>query len=355
LFDQTLFPIDTAAFGSPTDIDANGRLIMLMSPVVNSLTTASDCAQNGYIGGFFNATDLVSAANSNGGEIFYSIVPDPNATVSCAHPVNQLLAEEPPVFLHELQHLISFSQHFVVNRGNAEVGWLDEGMSIVAEELGSVFYEKKFPPPTGRSDPSQLFPDSSQGFVNSLLVDSYEYLLRTDTTTATLHSDADGGLNWRGSDWLLMRWLGDLKGAAIYRTLEHNSATGAANIAQAAGESFQSLFGDFSLALYTDSLPGISRGAIPARDRFQTRNLRRLYARLNTTDPQDFPRVFPIVTTALVGTINASMVPGTMTFYRLNTTSSSATVTIQLTAPGGGPINSHNHPQVGVFRLPPGV
>jgi hypothetical protein len=218
-----------------------------------------------------------------------------------------------------------------------------------------VFYEKKFPPPTGRSDPSQLFPDSSQGFVNSLLVDSYEYLLRTDTTTATLHSDADGGLNWRGSDWLLMRWLGDLKGAAIYRTLEHNSATGAANIAQAAGESFQSLFGDFSLALYTDSLPGISRGAIPARDRFQTRNLRRLYARLNTTDPQDFPRVFPIVTTALVGTINASMVPGTMTFYRLNTTSSSATVTIQLTAPGGGPINSHNHPQVGVFRLPPGV
>ena len=31
---------------------------------------------------------------------------------------------------------------------------------IVAEELGSLYYENKFPPPTGRSNPAQLFPDS---------------------------------------------------------------------------------------------------------------------------------------------------------------------------------------------------
>src|SRR5262252_5556566 len=38
LFDQTLYPIDTAAFGGPSDVDQNGHVIMLMSPVVNSLT-----------------------------------------------------------------------------------------------------------------------------------------------------------------------------------------------------------------------------------------------------------------------------------------------------------------------------
>jgi hypothetical protein len=356
LFDQTLYPIDTAAFGSPSDVDANGHLIMLMSPVVNALTPSSTCTQSGFIGGFFNPGDLENTANSNGGEIFYSIVPDPNGTVSCAHSVSDMLLSEPPVFLHELQHLINFSQHFVLHGGQPEIGWLDEGLSIIAEELGSIYYEQKFPPPSGRTSPAQLFPDSSQGFINGLLVDSYDYLLQSDTTTVTLHSDSDLGLNWRGGDWLLLRWLGDQKGSSFYRTLEQSTNTGGVNIANAAGESFQSLFGDFSLSLFTDSLPGVPRGSIPARNRFLSRNLRRLYQRLyDTSSPQDAPRPFPILTTSLIGTISASMVPGTMSFYRLNTAGGSSTVTIQLTAPNGAKISSQLHPQISVFRLPPGV
>jgi hypothetical protein len=38
LFDQTLYPIDVTNFGPPSDIDQNGRVIMLMTPVVNALT-----------------------------------------------------------------------------------------------------------------------------------------------------------------------------------------------------------------------------------------------------------------------------------------------------------------------------
>jgi hypothetical protein len=353
LFDQTLYPLDSAAFGSPSDVDANGRLIMLMSPVVNALTPTSTCAQDGFIGGFFNPNDLVSGTNSNNGEIFYSIVPDPSGTVSCAHPVSEMLLEEPPVFLHELQHLINFSQHFVLHGGDQEVGWLDEGLSIVAEELGSIYYEQKFPPPTGRTNTSQLFPDSSQGFIASLLPDSYSYLTETDTTTVTLHSDSDLGFNWRGGDWLLLRWLGDQKGASFYRALEQSNTTGAVNIAHAAGESFQSLFGDFSLALYTDSIPGVARSSIPTRNRFLSRNLRRLYQRL--FDTQQVSRPFPILTTSLTGTIAASMVPGTMTFYRVNTAAGASTVTIQLTTPSGTGIGTNLHPQISVFRLPPGA
>ena len=356
LFDQTMYPIDTTTFGSPTDIDQNGRLIMLMSPVVNSLTPASTCQQQGFIGGFFNSTDLVNAANSNGGEIFYSIVPDPNGTVSCAHSVNEMLLDTPAIFLHELQHLINFSQHFVLRNGNAEKGWLDEGLSIVAEELGSLYYEQKFPPPTGRTDPNQIFPDSSQGFIGSLLPDSYQYLLLTDTATATLHSDADLGTAWRGSDWLLLRWLGDHMSSGFYRALERTTNTGAVNISVAANQSFQSLFGDFSLSLYTDSLPGIARSAVPQNDRFISRNLRRMYQRLfDTSSPQFAPRPFPIVTRSLTGTINATMPVGTMSFYRVNTASNAATVTITFSAPGGATLGTHNHPQLSVFRLPPGV
>ena len=93
LFDQTLYPIDTAAFGPPTDIDGNGHVIMLMSPAVNALTKASDCQTNGFIAGFFDELDLGGAptdTNSNQGEIFYSVVPDPAGTVSCAHSVSNL-------------------------------------------------------------------------------------------------------------------------------------------------------------------------------------------------------------------------------------------------------------------------
>ena len=74
--------------------------------------------------------------------------------------------------------------------GDSEYGWLDEGLSIVAEELGSLHYEAKCPGTACRTNPSQLFPDSSQGFISNFLYDSYQYALIPDTATVTLHSDA---------------------------------------------------------------------------------------------------------------------------------------------------------------------
>lgn len=357
LFDQTLYPLDIDAFGTPSDIDQNGHLIVLLSPIVNALTPASSCETEGFIGGFFDGIDLASAdTSSNRGEIFYSLVPDPNATVSCQHTVDELLGATPATFLHELQHLINFSQHVVVRNASSEKGWLDEGLSIVAEELGSLYYENKFPPPTGRKSPAQLFPDSSQGFINGLLFSSYEYLLKTDTATVTLHSDADGGIAWRGGDWLLARWLGDVKGAGIYKALVQSSLTGTANIANAAGESFDALFGDFSLALYTDSLPGTPKSSIPVRNKFAVRNLRRMYQRLFDTSQgsSSVPRPFPIVVVPLTGTLNGSMVPGTMVFYRLDTSSGQSAVTVQFQSAPKTPLPEALHPQLSIFRLPPG-
>jgi hypothetical protein len=353
-FDQTLYSIDIAAFGAPTDIDANGRIIMLLSPSVNSLTTAAQCKSQGFVAGYFDGTDFTSSPSSNHGEVFYSVVPDPNGTVSCAHTVASLLGAVPATFLHELQHLISFSQHVVVQRGQPEEGWLDEGMSIRAEELGSEYFEAKFPPPTGRTSPSQLFPDSSQGFLSGVLNDSYDYLLKPDTASVTLHTDADNGFSWRGGDWLLVHWLGDLKGKAIFSRLEHGSATGIANIESAAGEPFGALFGDFSLALWTDSIVGVPRSAIPARDRFQTRNLRVIYQRVFDTSGGSLPRAYPLLPTTLSTSapVVAAMVPGTPVYYILDLREQSTTTPIQFAAPGGAQFPAALKPQVSVYRLP---
>jgi hypothetical protein len=360
LFDQTLYPIDTAAFGPASDVDQNARVIMLMTPAVNALVTASSCQTNGYIAGFFNDEDLGGGAldpNSNQGEVFYSIVPDPSGVTSCAHSVADVGFAVPGTFLHELQHLISFSQHVVVHHGQSEFGWLDEGLSIVAEELGSLYYEQKCPGTSCRTDPSQIFPDSAQGFVEDFLYDSYQYALLPDTASVTLHSDSDDGFSWRGGDWLLVRWLSDQLGTGVLKKLDQSALTGVANIESASGQAFPNLFANFALALYTDSLPGLARTTAPAANRFTTRNVRQLWNRLFVTSggAPDIPFpdplfLFPITT----DTSLAVLAPGTSAYFRLDTPASAATVSIQFSGAGGAPFSAALKPQLAIFRLPAG-
>ncbi len=155
---------------------------------------------------------------------------------------------------------------------------------------------------------------------------------------------------------MLVHWLGDLKGKAIFTTLARSRSTGVANITASAGEAFASLFGDFSLALWTDSLLGVPRASIPARDRFQSRNLRQIYQRLYDTGGKisSFPRPYPLAPAALSTSVpvSASMVPGTMAFYILDLTGSTSNLAIQFATPAGIAFATNLHAQVSVYRLP---
>ncbi len=358
LFDQTLYPIDTTAFGSPVDLDGNGRVVMLMSPVVNGDTPTAQCAAQGYVAGFINTEDFNGPTdpNSNTGEVFYTIVPDPSATASCAHTVADLGADVPATFLHELQHLIFFSQHIVVSGAPQGSSALDEGLSIVAEELGSKYYEDKCPPPSCRTNPAQLFPDSAQGFVSGFLYDSYQFALHPDTASITLHEDDQNGFDWRGGNWLLVRWLGDQFGTGVFKKLLKTTSNGAANIEQATGQSFGTIFTNFGVSLYTDSLPGLPRTTAPSSNRFSTRNVKALWARLFvTTGDPSVPFANPLQLKSISADSTARlMTPGTMSFYRLDTPVSATSVTIRFAAPGGSALSAALKPQLAVFRLPAG-
>ena len=117
-FDLDLYTIDVATFGAPSDIDANGRVIVLLSPIINKLTDASTCSTQGYIAGFFNAVDLLPTqyvGKSNGGEMFYALVPDPYGDRSAARTtINAVEQLTPSTFIHEFQHMISFGQHAIL-------------------------------------------------------------------------------------------------------------------------------------------------------------------------------------------------------------------------------------------------
>ncbi|MGI8496533.1 MAG: IPT/TIG domain-containing protein [Gemmatimonadaceae bacterium] len=360
LFDQDLYPIDVRTFGAQSDIDNNGHLIVLLTPIVNALTPAASCATQGFVTGFFFGFDLASqSANSNKGEIFYAFVPDPSAARSCAHSVGDVERIVPATFIHEFQHMISYNQHVLVRGSTEETPWLNEGLSHIAEELGSRYYENKFPPPSGRTNPDQLFPDSSQSFINGDLFNSYSYLLSPDTVSMTIFS-ATGSLPERGAAWLFLRWLGDQKDSTIYGRLDQTSKTSVENIENATGETFTSLFGDFSTALYTDSLPGHPRGDVGIRFRFTSRNLRKMYQRLydtnlrNGTPSSLVPRPFPIAPKALPynGQVTEALVPGTMDYLFLQTPKPSSGIGLRFSRSDGAAFDPRLKAQVGIFRLP---
>lgn len=352
--DRTLYPLDVTAFGPPTDVDANGHVIMLMSPAVNAGTPRTTCYTQGYVAGFFNGEDFNSSSdpNSNRGEIFYSLVADPQGRFGCVHTASEVSSLMPGVFLHEMQHLISYAQHVVVGGGKPAAGWVDEGMSLVAEELGSQYYESRCPAPACRSNPGQLLPDSSLGFARIFSLDSYYFASNPDTVSVTEQNDASLGSAWRGGAWALMRWLGDHMGPDFYRRMESASGSGIAAIESASGgQSFSTLFANFGLALYTDSLVGLPRGTAPVADRFASRNLRALWASVGAAYGSPFPiPVHPVT----AGATPMTLATGGMAFWRLDTPSDLAVDTLRFSAPGGGPLDPSLGPQVAIFRLPPG-
>jgi hypothetical protein len=360
--DQLLYPLDLNTFCPPTDIDHNGHVIMLLTPIVNGLTPSSECESEGYVAGFFDAVDLDDPGdpNSNNGEIFYQLVPDSLGRFSCAHSVSTVESVTPGTFLHELQHMINNGQHVIVHGGPAEEGWLDEGESIVATELGARYYDAKYPAPMERSNPDQLFPDSAEPFITEQLYDSYNWLTDPDTASVTLHTDADCCLAWRAGDWMLLRYVGDQFDSTVYARLDQSNITGTANLTHATGIPFTQMFANFGIALYTDSLPGISRSAIPPADRYASYNFRLIYDRLYSSCVGSSPpgcgdgidRPFPIAATTLSGSaaLSGSMVPGTVSFYQLTVPAGSGPVSVVFGPSRGSSFPASLHAQVAVFR-----
>jgi hypothetical protein len=282
LFDgpsPNIFEIDTMAFGSPSDLDGNSVVIMLLTDAVNDLS--GNCSDGSIILGYFFGLDLVSDPNSNNGEIFYSLVPDPTAT-SCAASKDFVFDNLPPVLMHELQHMISFNQHVLIRGGSAEQTWLNEGLSHFAEELG------------GR----QIQDIRCPGFGSCLdqfgignLSNGFDYLTNPQTAFLVYPRSSFGSLRERGASWLFLRWLVDheatdtLLGTDLTRSLVRTSAVGAANVTGVTGQAFDQLAGQWQMANYLERLSGFVEGT--GRLKYKTWNLDSVYNALGVDFPLD--------------------------------------------------------------------
>ena len=284
LFDNYLYPIDTTAFGRESDLDNNGVVVVLLTDQVNALS--GDCnAEGSVILGYFYGSDLLPGQDgSNGGEVFYGLVPDPTnaeCTISLSYAQEYLA----PTFIHEFQHMISFNQHVLIRGGSSEDTWLNEGLSHLAEELG------------GRAIPDEhCNGDCFTQFVAGDAGNAYRYLRDVEAHFLIEPGSSGGTLEERGANWLFVRWLADHFGAdqnALTRALVGTNRLGAANVAAVTGAPFAQLVPEWQLANYLDDLPGFA----PANPRLQypSWNFRTTFGAFNEQAPGSYPRPYPLV------------------------------------------------------------
>src|SRR6266576_2463782 len=348
IYVDTLAPppgLDSANFGAVSDLDANSVVIALMTPVVNSLTTKAECTAAGgsYIAGFFFPPDLdptAPAFQSNGGEIFYSIVPDPSATLSCAHTSADVKTGTPGIFAHEFQHMINFAQHTLIQHGSvAEEGWLDEGLSLYAEELTARRYLQA-------GDTASF----SRLAINDV-ADAYQYLSATGASPLLIEFD-QGTLAERGASWLFARYLVDQYGPALPGKLDQSTLAGAANVAAQTGHAFDTTVTRWALANWVSDLPGF---ATPVELSYTSWHFRtRTFPSLNQQDPHDFPRPYPLVPMASAGSavsLSGTLRSGSGVYARALQPPGAPAFTLLFNAGGTAALSALDVPRLSVIRI----
>ncbi len=265
-FDTLVYPVDVTAFGAPSDIDGNGKVLILYTRVVNEMTPR---ASNSYVGGFFNGRDLfpttatstmAGCAGSNVGEMFYMLAPDSlgqvNGNVRTKSMVSTVTVS---TIAHEFQHLINASRRLFVNRTavwNEEV-WLNEGLSHIAEEL--LFYRTSGRAPrqdidlvTIRSSPALLDAFNRHEVANMARYRSY----LANPASASPYA-ANDELSTRGATWAMLRYLADhLPGSEgnVWFQLVNSSTAGLANLQGVFGPTVMTQVRDWATSNYSDDL-----------------------------------------------------------------------------------------------------
>lgn len=236
-FDAVIHPRVTESFGAPSDLDGNDRVVILFTPVVNRLTARDS---NSFVGGFFYGRDLLpELSNSNAGEIFYALVPDPEAEHGDARSKTQVLNVVPSILAHEFQHMVHFSERVVRLGGSQDALWVLEGLAQMAEELVSRDYLER-----ADSTEAELFRDGNRR--RAVL-----YLEQPDTVSLIV-SSGSGSLAERGAGFLFMLYLQQQNGGDVLRRLTRSTLTGIANVEAQTGTTWEELFSRWATAVFFD-------------------------------------------------------------------------------------------------------
>ncbi|HVG44783.1 MAG TPA: Ig-like domain-containing protein, partial [Longimicrobium sp.] len=263
--ENTVYPTNIANFGTPTDLDGNGKFMVLYTRAVNDLTPAGA----GFIyGGFFHPRDVFprtaqpgfeACPGSNASEMFYMLVPDPTG-VSNGHVRTKAYVRGSTVgtIAHEFQHLINTSRRLYVNNADDyEEVWLDEGLSHIAEELS--FYAASGLGPRQNLGQAEIVASQTRlNAFNEFQIENFGRLddyLKAPAQNSPYASDDD--LATRGAAWSFLRYTADRRGGTdqtYWFALVNSTKSGLVNLQAVLGTDPVLWARDWAVANYTDDV-----------------------------------------------------------------------------------------------------
>jgi hypothetical protein len=282
-FDNLIYATDTAYFGAGSDEDTNGRIVILYTPEVNKATPRGS---GSLLAGFFWAGDLFPRTGTGGcnqsnvGELFYLLVPDPTGTFSSARQVTDVREKTRGTVAHEFQHMLNAGSRLnnPAVRDFEDV-WLDEALAHMAEEL--VGRAKVGAGPLEELTHAQIFDvgnnlrDYNAFFFQNFA--RFEDWLRDPGNKAPVSEQADTSLAVRGAAWALVRYAADNYSGdnpkAFVRALATGPGVGIANLTSklSGGTSLETLLTGWHVANYADNL---SIPNLPQRFSYRSWNIR---------------------------------------------------------------------------------
>jgi hypothetical protein len=355
-FDNNTFVTDSSYFGNPTDIDGNGRIILLFTGRVNLLTPpAPPNSTGGFVGGFFFAGDYFpptglpnqSCAESNRAEIMYLLAPDPTGKFNNVRTASSVRQGTRGTIPHELEHMINAGNRYVNNANAFEDNWLDESLAHIAEEaVGRVsrgFTDLQLLTmqdilPAG----NQAARDDFNAFFFQNFARLSYWMARPDTSSG-ISSNSDANLSSSGADWAIGRFAadnysnGDVRG--FTRRLTAGPSTGISNFTTVAGAPLDTLMAGWLVSMYADHLgvPGLN----PAKYQYRSYNFRNIMppvagSVLNNSG------VYPLQVTPIgSGSNNVSTMvkSGSGVYFRLTVAANAGAKNVKVLDPSGSAVS----------------
>jgi hypothetical protein len=338
-FDAITYPTVSSWFGSPTDINGDGRITMLFTPEINRLTPTGSL---GFAGGFFFMGDLLArsipsqsyqCAASNEQEILYLLAPDPTGQVNGNRfSVETARESARGTMAHEVQHMISQGLRQRQPGGALEVDWLNEGLSHFAEEV------------VGRA--SRGYGDSQKLEWDDVLVDlddfdsffrqnllRFRFWLDGPDLASPVSARAASELAPRGAAWALVRFAVDQYGGtdprAFTRALVSGPGIDVANLEARSGAPFDRILPGFLVAAYGE----VPTATFGSAYRFASWNLRDVMETLNGG-------LYPLRLTSFPTETTARAQSGSGRYFFVSRAARADPATFRVLDPGGQPVSA---------------
>lgn len=269
LLDDVIWPVLVDYFGNPSDIDANGRVAVVISRVVNAegrpaFTSTLD---------FFDE----SCSASNIGELMYLATPDPNNEIGAGATASaeELFTFLVPLVGHTLTHTIQFSRRIfeVASPPSHDLlmlPWIAEGQAQLAEEVVGHAVTGNRPGRDYGGDIAFVDPGDFDWYGLGFMGIARYFGFDTETASTTgapeecswllLDPTPCVGGGMRSSvSWSFLRWISDHWGPAypggeqgLHRDLIGNSRRGFENVSALLGVEVGDLLAAWAAMLYTD-------------------------------------------------------------------------------------------------------